>query len=129
MTRSVICGQTGVFFAHGGRLFLGAKVLVALKIANTVASMESTIKLQAKLMPLRKIFAIRTLVLTFCTMSVKWSCWMEFRERTYQILLLLLLGHRFPLLQHLLFPERRAEDHRLCRSWGSSWRFECALEW
>ena len=76
ITRSVICGQTGVFFAHGGRLFLGAKVLVALKIANTVASMESTIKLQAKLMPLRKIFAMRTRVLTFCTELVICYCWL-----------------------------------------------------
>jgi hypothetical protein len=54
-----------VFSAHGGRLFRGASVFVALKMANAVATMESTIRLQAKLMPRRKILAIRTRTLTF----------------------------------------------------------------
>lgn len=62
-----------MFFAHGGRLFLGARVLVALKMAKTVASIESTIKLQAKLIPLKKIFAIRTRVLIFRSFACSFS--------------------------------------------------------
>jgi hypothetical protein len=54
-----------VFAAHAGRLFRGARCLVALKMAKTVASIERTIRLQAKLIPRRNIFAIRTRVLTF----------------------------------------------------------------
>jgi hypothetical protein len=57
-----------VFSAQGGRLFRDGRVFVALKIANAVAAMERTIKLQAKLMPRRKILAIRTRTLTFCMM-------------------------------------------------------------
>ena len=54
-----------MFSAHGGRLFRGARVFVALKIAKAVATMERTIRLQAKLMPRRKIFAILTRTLIF----------------------------------------------------------------
>jgi len=74
MVRSNTWGHILVFCAHGGKLFLGARCLVALKIENAVASMERMIKLQAKLIPRRKIFAIRTLTLTLrsfaCSCSV-----------------------------------------------------------
>ena len=59
-----------MFSAHGGRLFRGGRCLVALKIENAVASMDKTIKLHAKLIPRRNIFAILTLTLTFCGWSV-----------------------------------------------------------
>jgi len=68
--RSSTCGQILVFSAHAGRLFLGASALVALKMAKAVASIEMTMRLQAKLMPRRKIFAIRTRTLTFCWLLV-----------------------------------------------------------
>lgn len=67
MTRRVICGHVLVPTAHGGRLFRAGIVFVALKIEKTVASMERTIRLQAKLMPRRKILAIRTRTFTFCS--------------------------------------------------------------
>lgn len=129
MTRSVICGQVEVFVAHGGRLFLGARFLVALKMAKTVASMARTIRLQAKLMPRRKIFAIRTRTLIFYLVLGLGHVYRSFVE-TYQIFSLLLLRICLPLLQHLLFPEGRAEDHSLSTRgprWGSG-RFEGALE-
>lgn len=59
------CGQTLVLLAHAGRLLRAGSCFVALKIANAVATMERTIKLQAKLMPRRKILAIRTRTLIF----------------------------------------------------------------
>ena len=64
------CGQILVLSAHGGRPFLGARVLVALKMANAVATMERTMSEQAKLMPRRKIFANRTRTLIFCGLLV-----------------------------------------------------------
>ena len=66
MTRRVICGHVFVPAAHGGRLFRVGSAFVALKIEKTVASMERTIRLQAKLIPRRKILAIRTRTFTFC---------------------------------------------------------------
>lgn len=68
MTRRVTWGQILVPCAQGGRLFLGGSVLVALKMEKAVASMESTIRLQAKLTPRKNIFAIRTLIFTFCSL-------------------------------------------------------------
>jgi hypothetical protein len=53
-------GQILVLSAHGGRLYRGARVLVALKMANAVAIMERTMNEQAKLTPRRSIFANRT---------------------------------------------------------------------
>ena len=63
-------GQILVLSAHGGRPFLGVRVLVALKMAKAVATMDRTIRLQAKLMPRRKIFASRTRTLIFCILLV-----------------------------------------------------------
>lgn len=60
-----IWGQVLVLLAHGGRPLRGARVLVALKMANAVAIMERTIREQAKLTPRRKIFASRTRTLIF----------------------------------------------------------------
>jgi hypothetical protein len=116
-----------VFSAHGGRLFRGARVFVALKTANAVATMERTIRLQAKLMPRRKILAIRTRTLTFYSM-------LDMAEEpiagcTYQILGLLLIGRCFMLLELLLFSEGRAQDAR--SSWCPWWcarRLHCTLE-
>lgn len=62
-----ICGQIFVLSAHGGRPFLFGRFFVALKMANAVAIMERTMRLQAKLIPRRKIFAIRTRILIFCS--------------------------------------------------------------
>jgi hypothetical protein len=52
--------------AQAGRLFLGGRALVALKIEKVIESMERTIRLQLKFTPRRKNFAIRTLVFIFC---------------------------------------------------------------
>jgi hypothetical protein len=68
MDRTTTWGQILVFSAHGGRLFRDGRVFVALKMANAVATMERTIRLQAKLMPRRKILAMRTRTLTFYIM-------------------------------------------------------------
>jgi hypothetical protein len=90
MTRSKTWGQIFCAGAQGGRLFLLGRCLVALKMEKAVASIERTIRLQAKLMPRRNIFATRTRILIFCALSV--SC--ESRDEycnTYQIFLLLLL--------------------------------------
>lgn len=73
MVRRRICGQVLVFSAHGGRLFRFGRAFVAWKIASAVASMDRTIRLQAKLMPRRKIFAILTRTLTFCLLLAFYS--------------------------------------------------------
>jgi hypothetical protein len=65
MTRSVICGHVELPSAHAGRLFRFGSDFVALKIENVVASIERTMRLQLKLTPRRKNFAIRTLVFDF----------------------------------------------------------------
>ena len=65
MTKRRIWGQVLVFSAHGGRLFRLGSAFVAWKTASAVASMERTMRLQAKLIPRRKIFAILTRTLTF----------------------------------------------------------------
>ena len=67
--RSRAWGQTLVLSAHAGRLFRRGRFFVAWKMEKTVASMERTIRLQAKLMPRRKIFAMRTRTLTFCVID------------------------------------------------------------
>ena len=45
---------------------------MALKMEKAVASIERTMRLQAKLIPRRNIFATRTRILIFCGLSV--SC-------------------------------------------------------
>jgi hypothetical protein len=65
MTRSKICGQVFVFSAHGGRPFRLGRDFVAWKMVSAVESMARTIRLHAKLIPRRKIFAMRTRTLTF----------------------------------------------------------------
>jgi hypothetical protein len=67
MTSSVICGQVLLFGAHAGRPFRDGSALVALKIMKTAASIDMTINEQLKLTPRKTNFAIRTLVLIFCT--------------------------------------------------------------
>lgn len=64
-----IWGQVLVLSAHGGRPLRGDRVLVALKMENEVASMERTMREQAKLTPRRKIFANRTRTLIFWLVS------------------------------------------------------------
>lgn len=70
MTRSKIWGQIFWFSAHGGRPFRVGRCFVALKMEKVVASIERTIRLHAKLIPRRKIFATRTRILTFYLLSV-----------------------------------------------------------
>ena len=52
--------------AQGGRLLRVGSDLVALKIVKVVASIESTIREQAKFMLRRKSLAARTRVLILC---------------------------------------------------------------
>lgn len=80
-------GQILVLLAHAGRPFLGARVFVALKMANADATMERTMSEQAKLMPRRKIFANRTRTFIFrslaCSLSVsasRFSSWCSSRK-------------------------------------------------
>ena len=65
MESRVICGQGFVLTAHGGRLFRGGRLLVALKIEKVVEIMESTMSEQLKLTPRRKNLAARTRILDF----------------------------------------------------------------
>lgn len=67
VTNTTICGQVFVPSAHAGRLLRVGKTLVALKMEKVIESMERTIRLQLKFTPLSTNFAIRTLVLIFCT--------------------------------------------------------------
>jgi hypothetical protein len=55
-----------VLSAHGGRLFLWGIDFVVLKMVKVVASMLSTMRLQLKLMPRKKILAMRTRIFDFC---------------------------------------------------------------
>ena len=60
-----------MFGAHAGRLLRGGSVFVALKMAKADATMERTIRLQAKLMPRRKILA--SLTRTFIFWMSQWG--------------------------------------------------------
>jgi hypothetical protein len=77
-----------VFSAHGGKLFRFGSAFVAWKTASAVASMERTMRLQAKLIPRKKIFAILTRTLTFCWLLA--SVLHGIVSVTYNILRLLL---------------------------------------
>src|SRR5690242_13970113 len=72
MVRRRIWGQVLVLSAQGGRLLRFGSDFVAWKMASAVAIMERTMRLQAKLMPRRKIFAILTRTLTFYLLSVSY---------------------------------------------------------
>jgi hypothetical protein len=129
MTISKTWGQIFWLSCHGVKPLRLGRCFVALKMEKAVASMERTIRLQAKLIPRRNIFATRTRSLTFCSLSV--DCFSTCENETYQIFLLLLVCRLFPLLEDLLFPEGRAEDHRLCAGgpWRCARRLQCAPQW
>jgi hypothetical protein len=60
--------------AHGGRLFRKGSVLVALNMEKVIESMERTMRLQLKLTPLSRNFAMRTLVFIFCALVSDLGC-------------------------------------------------------
>ena len=68
MQRRVICGHVFWAGAQAGRLLREGRDFVALNMEKVVEIIERTIRLQLKLTPRSAIFAIRTRVLTFCTL-------------------------------------------------------------
>ena len=73
MVRRVICGHFCVPCAQTGKLPRLASDLELLKMLNVVESMESTMRLQLKLVPRRAIFAMRTRVLILISLAFSFS--------------------------------------------------------